>query len=325
MTTEQFIVTPPPHLKEKDTVSSAMRDVGIALIPVSVTALYFFRLNALFLMVVCLLAAAITDIVVRALRGRHNSLRDGSALLTGFLVALTYSPTGSWWLAVLATVIGVGLAKELMGGLGWNRFNPALFGRVSIIILGPLFVLLNREFAGLAVRFPMVDAITQATPMALLKQGLPGPGYLSLFLANAGGALGETSALALLLGGAYLLYRGHISWRTPVSCIAAVFVLTAVFGRDPLFHVLAGGLLLGAIFMATDWVTSPITERGQIIYGVSIGVLVVVFRLFLAPVEGVAFSILIMNAFVPMIDKATRRLTFGEVPALPATGKSETA
>jgi len=310
MTPEKFIVTPPPHIKSKDTVQRAMWDVFTALSLVTITSLYFYRLNALLLILVCMVTAALTDVIVRAALGKKNSLRDGSALLTGLFVALCFSPTTSWWLAILATFIGVGIAKELMGGLGWNRFNPALFGRVSVIVLGSVFVLVN-PLAGWAVRFPMVDAVSGATPMALLKQGLPIP-YGALFFANPGGSLGETSALALILGGLYLYYRGHICWRIPVSTVGTVFVLTAIFGRNPLLHVLAGGLLLGAIFMATDWVTSPVTHKGKIIYGVCIGILVTVFRLYMGPVEGVAFSILIMNFFVPTIDKATHRLRFGE-------------
>jgi len=312
---ETLIVSPPPHIKSGVTVPTAMRDVLIALLPVTLTSVYFYRLNAVFIVAVCLAAAALTDLTIRRILGRPSSVSDGSALVTGWLVALCFSPTGawSWWTAAAATFIGVGLAKEMMGGLGFNRYNPALFGRACVIILAPLFVLLNPEFSELAVRFPMPDAISTATPMALLKQGMQGPAYLRLFLANAGGALGETSALALILGGVYLYLRGHICWRIPVSLVGTVVALTAILGRDPVVHALAGGLLLGAIFMATDWVTSPVTDQGKIVFGVAIGVLVVVFRLFLGPVEGVAFSILIMNGFVPLIDGALRRLKFGEV------------
>ena len=181
MSTERFIVTPPPHLKEKVTVQSAMRDVWIALIPIGLTALYFYRLNALLLVLVCLATAAITDVAVRAALHKPHSLKDGSALLTGYLVALCFSPTASWFLAVVATFMGVGVAKELMGGLGWNRFNPALFGRVSVIVLGSVLMLVN-PIAGWAVRFPMVDIVSGATPMALLKQGLP-IDWVSLFFA----------------------------------------------------------------------------------------------------------------------------------------------
>jgi len=315
--TERLIVTPPPHLADPQTVAGAMRDVMISLLPVTLTSVYFYRLNALFLIGVCVVTAVITDVVIRRTMGKGPTIRDGSAIVTGLLVALCLSPTGawSWWTAALATFIGIAVAKEMMGGIGFNRFNPALFGRASLILLAPLFVLLNPEFSELAVRFPMPDAISTATPMALLKQGALGTAYYKLFVANAGGALGETSALAVILGGVYLYVKGHICWRIPVSVVGTVVLLTGLLGRDPIVHALAGGLLFGGVFMATDWVTSPVTDKGKILFGMGIGVLVVIFRLFLGPVEGVAFAILIMNGLVPTIDDFTRRLRFGEVPA----------
>ncbi len=327
MNTEKLIVTPPPHLTDPQTVAGAMRDVMIALLPVTLTAIYFYRLNAAFLIGVCVATAVITDWVIRRTMGKSATIRDCSAIVTGWLIALCFSPTaaGSWWTAVAATFVGIAVAKEMMGGLGFNRFNPALFGRASLIVFAPLFVLLNPQFSGLAVRFAMPDAISSATPMALLKQGTLGTSYLKFFVANAGGALGETSALAVILGGLYLFYRGHICWRIPASMVGSVVVLTALLGRDPVAHALVGGLLFGAVFMATDWVTSPVTDKGKIIYGTVIGVLVVVFRLFLGPVEGVAFAILIMNGFVPSIDLFTRQLRFGEVPAAAAAVKAPVA
>ncbi|MDP2856707.1 MAG: RnfABCDGE type electron transport complex subunit D [Bacillota bacterium] len=317
MNTERLIVTPPPHLSDPQTVAHAMRDVIISLLPVTLTSVYFYRLNALFLIAVCVATAVISDVVIRRVMGKSPTIRDGSAVVTGLLVALCFSPTGawSWWTAALATFIGIAVAKEMMGGLGFNHFNPALFGRASVIVLAPLFVLLNPEFSELAVRFPMPDAISTATPMALLKQGTLGTAYYRLFVANAGGALAETSALAVILGGLYLYRRGHICWRIPVSVVGTVMVLTGLLGRDPVVHALAGGLLFGGVFMATDWVTSPVTKKGKILFGTGIGVVVVIFRLFLGPVEGVAFGILIMNGFVPSIDAVTRRLRFGETPA----------
>ena len=306
-----------PHLHSGDTVSSAMKDVTLALIPVSVVAIYFFKANAVFLMLVCILTAMLTEVIFRRAMRKESQLQDGSAVLTGLLIALCFPATASWWIAAAATFIGVGIGKELLGGLGWNRFNPALLGRVSVILFAPWLTLLNNDFSLLKVNFPGLDAISQATPLALLKGGLPMPNLGTLFVAYPGGAMAETSALALLLGGAYLLYRKHINWYIPVSIIATVLIGAAVSGQNPLYHLISGGLLLGALFMATDWVTSPITQKGQIIFGVCIGILIVIFRVFLAPTEGVAFSILIMNAFVPMIDRATRRMKFGET-SLPA-------
>jgi electron transport complex protein RnfD len=304
-----------PHLRSPDTVSGAMRDVLIALCPVTLVSIYFFKLHAIFLILVCLAAAALTELLFRKVMHKPSSLHDGSALVTGLLVALCFGPATAWWTAALCTFIAIGIAKEYMGGLGWNLFNPALFGRVSVIMLVPIFSYLTSIFAPLRPYLGGIDMVTQATPLATLKQGVGMPGLLSLFAANPGGALAETSALALIIGGAYLLYKGHITWEIPAAMIIAVFVAALLFGQNPFYHVLAGGVLLGAFFMATDWVTSPITSKGKLIFGAIIGVLVIIFRVGLGPTEGTAFSILIMNAFVPYIDRVTKRPKFGEVPA----------
>jgi len=161
-------------------------------------------------------------------------------------------------------------------------------------------------------RMGSTDVLTQATPLAMLQQGMVMPSYFSMFLGFPGGALGETSAVAILLGGAYLLYKKHISWRIPTAILGTVLVLSVATGGHPVYHMLSGGLMLGAFFMATDWVTSPITARGKTVFGILIGILVVVFRIVMAPTEGVAFSILFMNAFVPLIERFTRRPFFGE-------------
>lgn len=322
MADTQLSITTSPHLRSPVTVSSAMRDVIYALVPVALVSIYWFKFNAIFLIAVCLVTAMLTELLFRKAMKKPATLYDGSSLVTGLLVALCLGAGTSWWAAALATFIAIGIAKELMGGLGWNRFNPALFGRVSIIILTPVFYWLGLAFSPLRPYFGAFDVVTQATPLALLKQGAGLPGLSSLFLAHPGGALGETSALALLIGGAYLLFRKHIKWHIPVSIIAAVFVLALIFGDHtgtpayltPFYHIFSGGVLLGALFMATDWVTSPITPQGKVIYGLAIGVLIMVFRLALGPTEGTAFSILIMNAFVPLIDRLTKRPKFGEVP-----------
>lgn len=316
----QLTVAPSPHLRSPDTVSGAMRDVIIALLPVTLVSIYWYKWHAIFLVLVCLAAAALTEILFRKVMKKPVTLNDGSAMVTGLLVALCFGPGTAWWTAALATFIGIGLAKELMGGLGWNRFNPALFGRLSVLLLPPIFNYVTVTFAPLRPFLGGIDVYTQATPLALLKQGsleqMPSLG--SLFLAHPGGALGETSALALLIGGAYLLYRKHISWHIPAAITGAVLIIALLSGEPPLHHLLAGGVLLGAFFMATDWVTSPITPKGKLIFGAAIGVLLMIFRVALGPTEGMAFSILIMNGFVPLIDRLTKRPKFGEAPAKPA-------
>ena len=316
---DNLVVTPPPHLKVKATVSEAMRDVAIALVPVSIVSIIFFQLYAVLLIAVCVGTAALTEVIFRRAMKKQPTLHDYSAVLTGLFVALLFSPTAAWWSAVLATFIAVGIAKELMGGLGWNLFNPALFGRVAIIVLAPWFAFLNRDLAALSWNLGGLDAVAQATPLALLQQGATMPSYMSMFLGYPGGALAETSALALLIGAAYLIYKRHITWHIPVSILGVVVVLTVLSVQDPIYHLLSGGLLLGAFYMATDWVTSPINVKGKIVFGVGIGVLVVLFRLALAPTEGVAFSILIMNAFVPLIERVTKRASFSEPKPSPST------
>jgi Na+-translocating ferredoxin:NAD+ oxidoreductase subunit D len=306
--TGKLPVSAAPYLKEDVFIQTAMRDVMIALLPVTLVAVYFYRAYAVMMVVVCMVTAALTEVVFRKIRGKKATLHDGSALLTGLFVALLYQATASPVSAILATILAVGVAKELSGGLGMNRFNPALFGRVCMIFLAPLL-------AGLAFGSPnlgTVDVVSQASPLAMLGGGMQMPGYLRMFLAYPGGALSESSPLALLAGGGYLFMKGHIRLRVPLAIFATVFVMALVTGQDPIYHLLSGGLMIGAIFMATDWVSAPITVSGRMIFAVGIGFLVMVFRVFLPTTEGVAFSILIMNAFVPIIDKATRHYAFLE-------------
>jgi Na+-translocating ferredoxin:NAD+ oxidoreductase subunit D len=292
--------------------------VFIALLPVTAAAIYFFRWYAVFIIAVSLATAVLTELLFRRVMNKKPSLNDWSALLTGLFVALLFTAATPWWTVVIATFIGVGIAKELMGGLGWNIFNPALFGRVAVILLAPWLAYVTRWFAPLSVNFGPIDAMTQATPLAMLLMGteeLPSLGRL--FVGFPAGALSEVSPLLVLIGAAYLFYRGHINWRIPVSILATVVVLTAILGHNPVYQICTGGIMIGAFFMATDWVTSPFTGRGKVIFGIAIGVLIVVFRLALAPTEGVAYAILIMNAFVPLINRKTAHAQFGRVKAVP--------
>lgn len=313
---QKFIVSSAPHLKSDISISTAMRDVFIALLPVTLVSIYFFRFYAVLTVVVCLVTAVLTEILFRRLMHRKPSLYDWSALVTGLFVALLFQATTPWYKAALATFIAIGIAKELAGGLGWNRFNPALFGRIALVILAPLYAYVNQWFQPLHFNLGTMDTITQATPLAMLRAGMPMPSIVSLFTAFPAGALSEVSPLALLIGAVYLFYKGHIGWRIPVSIIATVVVLTLVAGENPVYHLVTGGLMIGAFFMATDWVTSPFTDKGKIIYGIAIGALVVLFRVGFLITEGVAFSILIMNAFVPMIERMTSRPQFGNIKAI---------
>lgn len=306
---DKLITTPPPHLKAGNTVPQAMCDVLLALIPVSIVSIYFYQVYAAVLIVVCVATAVLTEIVFRRALGKEHTLHDLSAVVTGLLVALWFSAATPWWIAVVATILAVGVAKEAMGGTGWNLFNPALFGYAAATILAPWLAFLSRGLAELSLVGPDVLAET----VLPVQEGL-----VPMLLTFPGGALPETSALAetsavaVLIGAVYLLIRGRIDWRIPVSIVGSVFVLAAITGNHPVYDVLIGGLLLGAFFNATDWVTSPVDNQGKWIFGIGIGVLVAVFRFGLGAAGGVAFAILIMNAFVPLIERVTRRAPFGE-------------
>ncbi len=324
---EQVVIGPAPHIYSRNTVAESMRDVLIALIPITLVSIYIFRLEALLLIFLCVGGALLGEIFARRIKKSEVTLLDAASLVTGLLLALTLPPT-AWW--AMVPFYGVGgfiatfLFRENMGGLGMNRFNPALMsrlfllaGRTSLVYMAPFLLTINASFEPWLADLGAIDAMSKATPLMKMAEGAPMPSYTSFLFPFEGGSLGETSVLALLIGAAYLFIKGHISWSIPVPIIGTVFILTAIFGHDPLYHVLSGGLLLGAFFMATDWVTSPITNKGRVIYGVCIGSIVVFFRLvmvqFWLPLGGVLFAILIMNGFVPLIDRITKRKVFGEI------------
>ncbi len=297
-----------PHLDSGVSLEKSMREVFMALIPVTITAIYFYGVQALFLILVSILSAVITEIIARKMKGERPTLQDGTAFLIGLLIGLLMSPLASIWRAVFTSLIGVGIGKELSGGLGWNRFNPALFGYVATLFLARWFPFL----ASSEIRMASIDAVSQGTPLTLMHLQRDLPSLAELFIAFPGGALSETSALAVILGGAFLIYREHINWRIPVSIIVTSLVLSIPFNVNPIYYVLSGGLLFGAFFMATDWVTSPVNNRGMWLFGTGIGLLVVVFRLVLPPTGGVALAILIMNAFVPLIERLTKHPSLAE-------------
>ncbi len=336
---KRLIVSAPPHIKTQADTSSAMRDVVISLIPALLASIYFFGLNALLVIVSCIIAAILTEIGMRKIFGKKPTIWDGSAVVTGILLAFTLPAAIPWWIAAIGAFIAIAIAKEVFGGLGSNIFNPALVGRAFLLSswgvfmttwLKPLFWktigVLNFITPGFEEHNlklfnvqgkAVVDTITQATPLAIVKQGLDLqiPSNIELFLGSRAGSLGETSVLALLIGAAYLLYKGHIEWRIPGSFIGSVFALSWILGRDPVFSIITGGLILGAFFMATDWVTSPITEKGKLIFGFGAGLLVVLIRQYGGFPEGVCYSILLMNAATPLIDRYTKPTKFGEVSA----------
>jgi len=315
----KFLVTPGPHIRGMISTPRIMFDVLIALLPAAISGIYFFGLQAVIVIISSILSAVLCEALVQRLTNKPITVNDFSAAVTGMLIGLILPPACPWWIAVIASCVAVGIAKAFYGGLGHNIFNPALVGRAFATVAWPA-ALSTAYFwpTSAQVWTSGFDAMTTATPLMLMKMGeITSSGvsqfYSSLFFGNVAGCIGETSVIALLIGAIYLLIRGHINLRIPLSYILTVFVITWLYGYDPVFHVLSGGLILGAFFMATDYVTSPITPLGGVIFGVGCGLLTALIRIFGVYPEGVNYSILIMNAMVPMIDRFTRSKIFGEV------------
>jgi len=317
----KLIVSPAPHVHSGDSVSNKMTGVFIALIPAYLAGLYFFGLGALIISVTAVLSCVIFEYLIQRfiLKG-SITITDGSAALTGILLAFNLPSNPPVWEVVLGSFVAIGIGKMSFGGLGNNPFNPALVARVFLLLSFP--AQMTSWPKPIPWNTSYLDAVTAATPLANLKGQISEvPGTLSLFLGNVGGSLGEVSALALLIGFAYLLIRKIITWHIPVSIFVTVAVFTGIlhyanpdaYIGTPVFHLLTGGLMLGAIYMATDYVTSPMTSRGMLIFGAGIGIITVIIRVFGAYPEGVSFAILIMNAFTPLINKYVKPKRFGEV------------
>ena len=317
----KLIVSPAPHVHSGDTVSNKMTGVFIALIPAYLAGLYFFGLGALIISITAVLSCVLFEYLIQRyiLKG-SITITDGSAALTGILLAFNLPSNLPVWEVIVGSFVAIGVAKMSFGGLGNNPFNPALVARVFLLISFP--AQMTTWPKPIPFNPAYLDAVTAATPLAILKgQFSEVPTTLNLFLGNVGGSMGEVSALALLIGFAYLLIRKIITWHIPVSILVTVAIFTGIlhyanpdaFIGSPEFHLLTGGLILGSIYMATDYVTSPMTSRGMLIFGVGIGVITVIIRVFGAYPEGVSFAILIMNAFTPLINKYVKPRRFGEV------------
>ena len=302
MNNEQLIVTATPHVRDETSVSQIMWTVIVALIPAMFAALYYFKMKAFLLIAVSVLGAVITEYIFQKVRGKQVSIADGSAVLTGVLFAMTLPPTLPVWTALVGSFVAIALGKQVFGGLGYNPFNPALVGRAFLMAAYPVLMTTWE-----------LDGQTTATPLNLMKMEGIGTDVWNLFVGHVGGCLGETSALALLVGACYLIYKGYINWRIPLAIIGTVFVLTLVMGESVMFHMFAGGLILGAFFMATDMVTSPITKMGRWYFGIGIGLLVVLIRLWGGYPEGVMYAILLMNTTVPLLNRYTKPRSLGEV------------
>ena len=314
---ESLIVSIGPHIRSKESTRKIMWSVVAALIPAGLAGVFIFGLRALSVIVVSVAAAVLTEYIICAMRKREVSIVDGSAFMTGLLLAYNVHPGVPLWMPVAGSVFAVAVGKQFFGGLGQNIFNPALVGRAFLMLSWPVWMTTWQN-----PRW-QTDAVTTATPLAIFKEGAELglsklPSHLDLFIGNRGGCIGEVCIVALLLGAAYLLLRGYISWHIPVSYIAAVALMSwafngkqGLFTGDSLFFVLSGGLILGAFFMATDYVTSPLTSWGKLIFGAGCGLLTFAIRRFAGYPEGVSYAILIMNAFTPLIDRYAYPKWFG--------------
>ncbi|MDH5767885.1 MAG: RnfABCDGE type electron transport complex subunit D [Nitrospirota bacterium] len=329
-----LIVSISPHIKDEESVSRIMWTVSLSLLPALIMGLYFFGPKALFVTALCIISAILSEYIFQKGLKRKITINDGSAFLTGLLLGMNL-PASLWsfnpftiHVPVIGSIVSIVITKQLFGGLGYNIFNPALIGRAFLMISWPRAMTLWNEPTAAFVTF---DAKTTATPLMILKE--EGIGrlmevfgdklnlYTQLLIGHRAGSIGETSIIALLLGAAFLIYKRYITWHIPVLFLGTVAVLTWIFGGkgtglftgDPILHLLSGGLILGAFFMATDYVTCPSVRKGQIIFGIGCGALTVLIRLKGGYPEGVMFAILLMNCFAPLIDRGVKSSVFGAV------------
>ncbi|MDR1408294.1 MAG: RnfABCDGE type electron transport complex subunit D [Tannerella sp.] len=316
----RLIISPSPHIHSGDSIPRNMYGVLIALIPAFLASLYFFGTGALIVTAVSVASCLLCEFLIQKYLFRKDlTISDGSAILTGLLLAMNLPSNLPVWITVLGAFVAIGIGKMTFGGLGNNPFNPALIGRVVLLLSFPV------QMTSWPVPKPWntayLDAETGATPLETLKNHLGEmPDITDFLIGHIGGSMGEVSAAALLLGLAFLLIRRIITWHIPVSILVTVFAFTGILHLadpaayvSPEFHLLSGGLLLGAIFMATDYVTSPMTKGGMLVYGAGIGIITVVIRVYGAYPEGVSFAILIMNAFTPLINNCIKPGRFGKV------------
>jgi len=310
---ERLFVSSSPHIRDGNTIQKVMLDVIIALLPATLGALYYFRINGAKIILLSVVTAVVAEAVFQKIRKQPITINDLSAVVTGLLLAFNIPSSAPWWIPVLGAVIAIVIVKQFFGGIGHNFMNPALAARIMLMV----------SYTGHMTSWvePGADAISTATPLSFVK-GLTevpdkAPKLFDMLMGNIGGSLGETSAILLILGGIYLVYRGVISIEVPAIYIATVAVATLIFGQFDVYfmvyHLLAGGLMLGAIYMATDYASAPVTPKGRVIFALGCGILTSIFRLYGGYPEGVGFSILLMNIAAPLIEKYTSPRVFGEV------------
>lgn len=322
-------ISPSPHVYEDTTVKRLMFDVVIAMLPALAFSIYFFGMGAIIVTLTAVVSClAFEWLIQKYLLKQEPSITDGSALVTGILLAFNIPTNLPVYMIIIGSLVAIGIGKMSFGGLGNNPFNPALVGRVFMLISFPVQMTSWPLPTGFSNSY--TDAITGATPLGIMKEGIGAgesvsaimdkiPSHMELFYGHMGGSMGEIAAIALLLGFGYMLFRKVIKMHIPVSILLTITVFTGILwlinpesNADPIFHLLTGGVMLGAIFMATDYVTSPMSVKGMWVYGIGIGIITVLIRVFGAYPEGVSFAILIMNAFVPLINAYIKPKRFGE-------------
>lgn len=324
----KLLVSPSPHLHAAVSTKSLMRDVVIALLPAAIVSILVYGWQALMILGVSVISCVLIEyLIARFMLRRASTVGDWSAVVTGLLLAMNLPVSSPWWMVVIGAVVAIGVAKMTFGGLGQNMFNPAITGRVFLLISFPTFMTSWTAPQGLLSR---VDAFSGATPLGIVKEGLAqgltidqiyaehGFTYWEMLFTNIGGSAGEISALAILVGFVYLLARKVIRPHITLSILATIFVFSGIFWlidpqqyTDPLFNILTGGVLLGSVFMATDYVTSPMSAKGGIVFGVGIGLLTMLIRYFGSYPEGMSFAILIMNSTVPLINMYCKQKKYG--------------
>lgn len=302
----KLIVSPSPHDENYVKTSNIMLNVIIALLPAWGAAIYFFGMRVIPLTAVCIGSCIFFEYVCRAMMKRSNTVGDMSAVVTGLILAMNLPVTLPYWMAVIGSFVAIVIVKQLFGGLGQNFANPAITARIVLMVSFP--AAMTNWIKPLEYDY---DAVSSPTPLVLAKNGEELPSYLDLFLGKTGGCLGEVCALGLLIGGLYLAARKIISLAAPVSFIGSLFLLSFIAGDDPVYQILAGGVFLGAFFMATDYATTPITTKGKIVFGLGCGVITFIIRRFGSYPEGVSFSILLMNVLTPYIEQLTRTKVLG--------------
>lgn len=310
-----LVVSSSPHIRSKENVQTIMRDVVIALMPATLFGIYHFGIEALIIIILSVGSAVIFEALYQKLTKQKVTVNDFSAVITGLLLALNLPHSVPYWIPVLGSLVAIIIIKQLFGGLGQNFMNPALGARAFLLI----------SFAGIMTNW-QIDGVSSATPLAFVKAAtraelgsLQPPHLMDLFMGNIAGCIGETSVIALLLGGIYLLARKVISWKIPITYIVTVAIMTVLFSGSGFdmnvvaYQVFSGGLMIGAFFMATDYASSPATSKGMLIMGIGCGIITALIRFFGGYPEGVSFAIIIMNLFVPLIDRFTIPKIFGEV------------